>query len=152
VIAAAVAALVVLAGKLGHSRQWRNPSEDPFAVVRVQPRLIPLGHGQRTSFVPDRAGDTYSSQIVQVSRNAYGLYLIAQPQRPGGLGCKITHCCGMAKQPRTFQVDQVAERSGHVGQLLRLDPAYGLRLGIEHRLVRVNLVKIAKQLIGSFDQ
>ena len=55
-------------------------------------------------------------------------------------------------QPGTFEVNEVPEGSCHVGEPVLLDPAYRLRLGVENRLVGVNLIKIAKQLIGSFDQ
>ena len=151
-IAAAVAAFVVLASELGQSRQRRDPIKNPFAVVRVQPRLVPLGRAQRTGFVPDRAGDPDSSKIVQVPRDAYGLHLLPQPQHPGSSGCKITHSCRVAMQPGTFQVNQVPEGSCHVGEPVLLDPAYRLWFGVEHRLVGVHLVKIVKQLVSSLDQ
>ena len=55
-------------------------------------------------------------------------------------------------QPRTFEVNEVPEGSCHLGEAALLDAAYRFRLGVENRLVRVNLIKIPKQLIGSFDQ
>ena len=58
----------------------------------------------------------------------------------------------MALQPGTFQVNEVPEGSCHLGEAVLLHAAYRLRLGVENRLVRVDLIKIAKQLIGSFDQ
>ena len=121
-------------------------------MVRVQPRLILLGRTQRASLVPDRAGDPYSAEIVQISRNAQGLHVLAQAKHPASSGRKITNSGRVAVQPGTFEVNEVSESSCHLGEAALLNAAYRFRLGVENRLVRVNLIKIAKQLIGSFDE
>ena len=55
-------------------------------------------------------------------------------------------------QPGTLEINEVAEGSCHVGQLILLDPAYRLRLDGEHGLVGVNLIEVSEQLVGVFDQ
>ena len=67
-------------------------------------------------------------------------------------GCKITDTRRVALQPRTFQINKVAEGSCHVGQLALLHSAYGLRLGVEHGLVGVDLIELAEQLVSAPDQ
>jgi hypothetical protein len=64
VVAAAVAALVMVSGKLRHLGQLGHPGEDPFAVVRMQPGLVALGDAQRRWLVPDAAGDADPPDIV----------------------------------------------------------------------------------------
>ena len=107
---------------------------------------------QRAGLVPDRARHADPSEIVQITRHANGAHVVAQTEHAGSGGCKIANASGVAVKPRALEINEIAEGSCHVGQLILLDPTCRLRLDVEHSLVGVDLVEVGKQFIGAFDQ
>jgi hypothetical protein len=145
VVAAAVAALVVLAGEDGDLRQGGHPGEDELALVRVRAGLVALGPAQGSCLVPDPARDARATHVVQVPGQPDGADRVNQPEVADGTRCEPGDTGGVTVQVRTLQVDQVSERTCHrVGPVL-VDPADRIGLGVEHALVRVDLVDPVEQ-------
>ena len=65
VVAGPVEALVVQTGDGGHGRQRHRRREDSLRVVRMHARLLPLGRGQRSRFLPHRVRDPASAEVVE---------------------------------------------------------------------------------------